>query len=170
MPNTMPLVRRVRATSAPNTLAIDWKGGGSDTVDLTGLIARIKAFAPLKEADAFAAVRADDTAMGIEWDCGLDLSGTTLKTIAEEQRPMAAAEFVRFMTDYGISIREAGDLFGFSVSTIKTWRAGRGVAQFVERGRKAVEIVNRVGRRRGATPRRPASSSSTSSANSFARR
>lgn len=122
---SMPLVRRVRPGRAPNTLAIDWQGGGSDTIDLTGLIARVHAFAALKEPAAFAAVHRDDTGMGIEWDCGLDLSGSTLKTIAEEQRPMAGAEFVEFMSDFRISIREAADLFGSSESTIKNWRSGR---------------------------------------------
>lgn len=121
----MPLIRRVRATDAPFTLDIDWIGGGRDTVDLTGLIARIEAFAPLKDAAAFAAVAADDTTMGIEWDCGLDLSGSTLKTIADEQRPMVADEFIEFLTDFRISIREAADLFGASVTTIKNWRSGR---------------------------------------------
>ena len=58
MPNKMPLVRRVRPASQPKTLTIDWKGGGRDTVDLTGLIARTKAFAPLEDEAAFRAVAA----------------------------------------------------------------------------------------------------------------
>ncbi len=125
MPMPMPLIRRVRATDAPNTLAIDWKGGGRDTVDLTGLIARIEAFAPLRHAAAFAAVAPDDSTMGIEWDCGLDLSGSTLKIIADEQRSMVAAEFKEFLNDHSISIREAGVMFGSSESTIKNWRSGK---------------------------------------------
>ncbi len=125
MPHQMPLVRGVRPARAPNTLAIDWKGGGHDTVDLTGLIARTKVFAPLKDAAAFRAVHIVDHGVGIEWDCGLDLSGSTLKTIADEQRPMAGDEFIEFLKDFRISIREAADLFGSSESTIKNWRSGK---------------------------------------------
>lgn len=125
MTEAMPLIARVRAAARRNTLTIDWKGGGRDTVDLTGLLARINAFAPLKEPDAFSAVHPDDTSMGIEWDCGLDLSGSTLKIIADEQRPMPPKEFTEFLTDNGISIREAADLFGSSQSTIKNWRSGK---------------------------------------------
>lgn len=125
MTDLMPLVRRVRPATAPKTLTVDWKGGGRDAVDLTGLIARTKAFALLKEADAFRAVHIVEDGMGIEWDCGLDLSGSTLKIIADEQRPMAADEFIGFLNDFEISIREAADLFGSSETTIKNWRTGK---------------------------------------------
>lgn len=121
----MPLVRRVQPARHPNTLTIDWKGGGRDAVDLTGLIARTKVFHPLKDAAAFRAVHRVEDGMGIEWDCGLDLSGSTLKIIADEQRPMTSGEFIGFLNDFGISIREAADLFGSSESTIKNWRSGK---------------------------------------------
>lgn len=125
MTETLPLVRRVRPASRPNTLTIDWKGGGHDSVDLTGLIARTLAFAPLKDAPAFGAVHTVEDGMGIEWDCGLDLSGSTLEVMAQEQRPMAAAEFAGFLVDNRISNREAAGMFGSSESTIKNWRSGR---------------------------------------------
>lgn len=125
MPNVLPLVRRVRPADPPKTLIIDWRGGGRDSVDLTGLIARVKAFAPLEDETEFRAVHIVEHGVGIEWDCGLDLSGSTLTIMADEQRPMPAAEFIGFLTDYKISNREAADLFDRSLSTIKNWRSGK---------------------------------------------
>ena len=51
MAHDIPNLRRVRVGKEPMTLAIDWKGGGRDTVDLTGLIARRKVFAHLPTKD-----------------------------------------------------------------------------------------------------------------------
>jgi hypothetical protein len=123
--HNIPMLRRVRVGKESKTLVIDWKGGGSDTVDLTGLIARRAVFAPLEDAAEFATVHLVDRGMGIEWDCGLDYSGTNLKRIAEEQRPMTAAEFAVFLVDADISPAEAAGLFNLTSRTIQNYRDGK---------------------------------------------
>ena len=124
MTEELPRIRRVRAGKAPNTLIVDWVGGGRDTVDLTGLIARVKGFASLEDADEFATVRPIDDGVAIGWDCGLDHSGSNLRLMAGEQRPMEAAEFGSWMCAMTISNREAAVLLDRSVSAIKNYRSG----------------------------------------------
>ena len=125
MANDIPQLRRVRAGKAPKTLVIDWKGGGRDTVDLTGLIARRAMFAPLEDAAEFATVHCINNGGGVAWGCGLDCSGTSLKMIAEEQRPMAAKEFAAFLNDADISLNEAAGLLDVSRTTIQNYRSGK---------------------------------------------
>ena len=125
MAHDIPMLRRVRAAAAPMTIVVDWRGGGRDTVDLTGLVARHAVFAPLAEPAEFATVHLVDGGMGIEWDCGLNYSGTNLKLIAGEQRPMTADEFAAFLAANTVSNREATRLFDVSLSTIKNYRSGR---------------------------------------------
>lgn len=62
-------------------------------VDLTGLIGSSKHFAPLiRDADAFAGVVIVEEGLAVAWPVEtawgrLDVSASTLKRIAEEQRP-----------------------------------------------------------------------------------
>ena len=56
----------------------------------------------------------------LQW--GIIAPPFSLTIMADEQRPMPAAEFIGFLTDYKISNREAADLFDRSLSTIKNWR------------------------------------------------
>ena len=125
MTHDIPLVRRVRVADKPKTLVVDWVGGSRDTVDLTGLIARRKVFAPLEDTGEFATIHIVDGGMGIAWDCGLDYSGTNLKMMADEQRPMKAEEFKVFLSHAGISLNEAAGLLDCSRSTIQNYRSGK---------------------------------------------
>ena len=50
MTQDIPRIGRVRPGEADGTLAIDWKGGGHDTIDFAGLIASDPLFAPLADA------------------------------------------------------------------------------------------------------------------------
>ena len=120
----LPRIRRARPGKAPKMLVVDWVGGGRDTVDLTGLIARYEAFAPLDDADEFAGVEVVNWGGGVAWACGVDYSADSLARLAEEQRPMTAAEFVRWQEKMNVSNREAADLLDRSLTTIKNYRSG----------------------------------------------
>ncbi len=124
MTSDLPRIRRARPGKAPRTLVVDWVGGGRDTVDLTGLIARFGAFAPLDDADEFAGVEVVNWGGGVAWACGVDYSADSLARLAEEQSSMTAAEFVRWQERMDISNREAADLLDRSLTTIKNYRSG----------------------------------------------
>ncbi len=125
MTQDIPRIGRVRPGEADGTLAIDWKGGGHDTIDFAGLIASDPLFAPLADAPLFAKAEVIDWGAAIGWGDGIELSGTTLARMADAQRPMTDAEFAAFQHEKGISNRETADLIGRSLSIIKDYKAGR---------------------------------------------
>lgn len=95
----IPMVTKVRP-ARDRTLRVRFAGDRCEYVlDLTGLIARSKHFAPLMEdADMFAGIDIVDDGIAVAWPLQtkwsrLDLSGSTLRRIAEEQLPMTGADF-----------------------------------------------------------------------------
>ena len=118
-------IRRVRPGDEPKSLVVEWKGGGRDIVNLTGLIACVKAFAPLAEPELFRQVDVVAYGLGIGWPNGLDYSGTNLRLIADEQRPMAVEEFIGWQRDSQLSNQEAADVLARSITTVKNYRTGK---------------------------------------------
>jgi len=93
-------------------------------IDLTGLIARSRHFAPLMDDDgAFARVAIVEDGLGVGWPVetkwgGLDVSASTLRRIADEQQPMTGADFAHWRTELGLSLTEAAKLLGVGRRTI----------------------------------------------------
>ncbi len=123
----LPLIRRIRPGPKPRTLIVDWVGGGRDKVDMTGVIARFKPFAPLADTAVFATVHPVFNGVGIGWEGGLDYSGSSLKLLAEEQRPMTAAELDDWQKRYGLSNTEAAETLGISLRAYNYYRSGRDI-------------------------------------------
>jgi len=91
MISDIPMVKKVRPTGA-RKVRVRFAGDRREYVlDLTGLIARSRHFAPLMEdADTFAKIDIIDDGLGVAWPVEtkwghLDLSGSTLRRMAEEQ-------------------------------------------------------------------------------------
>jgi hypothetical protein len=104
-------------------LQIQWCGGDTDTVDMTGVVNHLPLFAPLKDDAAFSAVHLVAHGTGIEWDNGLDYSADSLDCLAEVQRRMTGKDFRRWKQQMRLSLREVADLFGMAPSTMKTYLA-----------------------------------------------
>jgi len=122
MISDIPMVKKVRPTGA-RKLRLRFAGDRREYVlDLTGLIARH--FAPLMEdADTFAKINIVDDGLGVAWPVEtkwghLDLSGSTLRRLAEEQLPMSGADFAKWRKSLGLSLTEAAKLLGVSRRTI----------------------------------------------------
>ena len=73
------------AANGPNTLQVTWRKGETSVIDLTGVIARVKAFAPLKDPKVFMRAGVIDNGIAIGWPGNLDLGCDTLWRYAEEQ-------------------------------------------------------------------------------------
>jgi hypothetical protein len=93
--------------------------------DLAGKsIARSVHFAPLMDdAKAFAKVAIVDEGVGVSWPVQtkwgrLDVSATTLRRIAEEQKPMTGTDFAEWRMALGLSLTEAAKLLGLGRRTI----------------------------------------------------
>lgn len=124
MDREIPLVTKVRA-SVGWALRVRFAGDRHDReLDLTGLFARSKHFAPLlQDAKAFAEVEIVDDGIGVAWPVEtkwghLDLSSSTLHRIAEEQTPMRGADFALWRKELGLSLSEAAKLLGVGRRTI----------------------------------------------------
>jgi hypothetical protein len=96
---------------------------GEHQLDLTGLIARSRHFAPLLEdAETFAKVKIVEDGLGVAWPVQtkwgrLDLSASTLRRIAEEQQPMTGVDFAKWRSSLGLSLTEAAKLLGLGRRT-----------------------------------------------------
>ena len=96
-------------------------------LDMTGLIARSKHFAPLMDdADAFGKVSIVEDGLGLAWPLQtkwgrLDVSAATVRRIADEQEPMTGADFAEWRTELGLSLTEAAKLLGVGRRTIMSY-------------------------------------------------
>lgn len=123
----IPIVMKVRPTGE-RTLRVRFAGDRREYVlDLTGLIARSRHFAPLMEdAETFAKINIVDDGIGVAWPVEtkwghLDLSGSTLRRIAEEQLPMTGADLSKWRKSLGLSLSEAAKLLGVGRRTIMSY-------------------------------------------------
>jgi hypothetical protein len=97
------------------------------TLDLTGLFARSRHFAPLMTDDAvFAKPSIIEDGLGVAWPAEtkwgrLDLSAETLRRIAEEQEPMTGDDFAKWRAALGISLTEAAKLLGVGRRTVMAY-------------------------------------------------
>lgn len=121
MANTYPRISRIHPAGAPWALTIDWENGERDTVDLTGVIARVPAFKPLEDAALFHQVEVVAFGDAIGWPGNLDYGADTLHMLAEEQRPMTGTAFKRLIQTIGLSTGEIADILGVAPSTIKNY-------------------------------------------------
>ena len=119
----IPIVKKAQP-SGERRLRVRFAGDRREYVlDLTGLIACSQHFAPLMEgADMFAKIGIDD-GLGVAWPVEtkwghLDLSGSTLRRMAEEQLPMSGADFAKWRKSLGLSLTEAAKLLGVGRRTI----------------------------------------------------
>ena len=120
----IPIVKKAQP-SGERRLRVRFAGDRREYVlDLTGLIARSQHFAPLMEdADMFAKIDIVDDGLGVAWPVEtkwghLDLSGSPLRRMAEEQLPMSGADFAKWRKSLGLSLTEAAKLLGVGRRTI----------------------------------------------------
>jgi len=96
-------------------------------LDLTGLFARSRHFAPLVADDrVFAKPTIVEGGLGVAWPVEtkwgrLDLSAETLRRIAEEQEPMTGDDFANWRAALGISLSEAAKLLGVGRRTVMAY-------------------------------------------------
>lgn len=92
------------------------------SVDMTGVVHRLKAFAPLRDLAVFRQVQVINHGGGIGWPCGLDYSAGALRRLAEAQRAMTGVEFRAWTERLHLSNNEAGDVLGLSPRTVKAYK------------------------------------------------
>ncbi|PIW27829.1 MAG: hypothetical protein COW30_09220 [Rhodospirillales bacterium CG15_BIG_FIL_POST_REV_8_21_14_020_66_15] len=117
-------IKSVSAGKVPLTLAVVWTDGSRDVVDLSGLVARSRHFTVFADdPEAFADVGVADWGYSVEWGNGLDWPAPNLKRLADEQRSVTGADLAAWQEGAGLSNREAADVLGVDLKTVKNWRA-----------------------------------------------
>jgi hypothetical protein len=115
----------VKSVSAAKhyVLNIEWQDGTMSKADLIGLVYSSRNFRVfVTDVAAFRKVKPDEFQTGIEWENGLDYSAASLKTLAEEQKPMSGACLVRFETNRRLNTHETACLFSVTDRTIQMLR------------------------------------------------
>jgi hypothetical protein len=126
-----PRVLWVRPGAGPATLDVGWADGTRTRADLTGVIALIGALAPLTDRELFCEARVINYGAAVGWPDGLDYSAESLRLVAEEQRAMTTEKFRTWQGTLGLSNQEAADVLGFSLRTVKNYRAGAAIPKAV---------------------------------------
>lgn len=119
----------VAATGKPYELALTWRDGKSQTVNLGGLLAmRPRLGGMFANPEDFADVRVIAWGHGIEWANGLDCSAEMLAGIAEIQKLQSsdgAALIKDWQRRHKLSAKEAGELLGYKTAQITNYRSGK---------------------------------------------
>lgn len=137
----LPRLRTVKALPEPYRLRVAFHGGRVADVDLQGMVHRYRALAPVRDPARFHTVRMIRYGHGITWGDEIDVSADTLAALADAQAPFAAGDFRHWQEAVGLSNREAADVLGLSLETIKKYRAGAPIPQVVALACRATQHV-----------------------------
>jgi Protein of unknown function (DUF2442) len=118
----MPHKRLLRITTVtageqPYTLHITWDNGGESLVDVSGLIATFRLYAPLRDNLAlFGQVQVGEYGTDILWTDEIDMSADTLWRLSLEQSgvTMSGKDFHRWRVRKNYTLDEAAQALGLS--------------------------------------------------------
>jgi hypothetical protein len=114
-------------------------------IDLTGLIHQSRHFRVfLNDPAAFRKVEVVDFGGGIAWKNGLDYGADTLRTLADEQRPVTGADLVAFECDRNLSTAETAALLGLAERTVRAYRRAKELPQSVAIAVRRIRASNTV--------------------------
>lgn len=127
---SLPRIKAIAPARTPFVLDVTWQNGTRSRVDLTGLIHRSRHFRVFTgRPSEFRKVRVINYGTGIGWENGLDYAAATLKTMAEEQRPMTGAELSAFQERNRLNTRETAALLDIAERTVRAYRRARALPQ-----------------------------------------
>jgi len=120
----LPRVKSVTAGKKGWVLDVVWSDNRKTRVDLTGLVHRSKHFrAFVDNPKAFQNVSPVNFGSGIGWENGLDYGTATLRTLAEEQRPMKGKDLAAFEQKYDLNTAEVAALLEIAERTVRAYKA-----------------------------------------------
>jgi hypothetical protein len=125
----MEELRKLKSVAAvrgrPYVLRLVWKDGRTDVVDMTGVVHRLKAFAPLRDPRAFRKVHVIAEGLGIGWESDLDYAARSLRILADEQRLLTGADLIAFEKRAGLTTAETAEVFDVAPRTVVSYRRSR---------------------------------------------
>lgn len=122
----IPKIEAVAAIAdQPHTVAVTWRDGRTEAVDLTPIIMAFKVFRPLRDDPArFAAVHVDEYGSAIMWSDEMDIANYTLDRLAQVSRPMTREDFRAWMKRHGLTLDTAAPVLGISRRQAAAYSSG----------------------------------------------
>ncbi len=122
--STLPRVKSVEPAKASLSLNVTWGDGTRSRVDLTGLVHSSRHFKVFAEdTAAFRRVKPVSYGTGIGWENGLDYSAATLRTLADQQRPLSGKHLADFEARHGLNTAETAAMLDVAERTVRSYRA-----------------------------------------------
>ncbi len=125
---TLPRIKAVNALARSRKLEIHWDNGLKIRADVSGVIAKLAFYAPLRKSDRrFAAVKVGDLGTDIVWDCGIDMSADTLWRLCMEQSglTMSSEALRNWRKKRSFSLDDAAEALGISRRMIAYYESGK---------------------------------------------
>ncbi len=108
------------------SICLTWEQGRESLIDLGPHLHTFKALAPLRNPEEFRRVRVGEWGWCLEWPCGMDISGDTLRRLALEQAKniMTPTMFKEWRQGLGLSLTQAAHILGLSRRMIAYYESG----------------------------------------------
>ena len=130
----LPRIMAVTAGTKPMTLSVRWDKGDESLVDVSGMIATFRVYAPLRQSPGlFRQVRVGEYGTDVVWPQGIDMSADTLWRLAQEQAgaTMTPEDFRHWRERKAYTLDAAAKALGIS----------RRMVAYYEQGNRAIPRV-----------------------------
>lgn len=147
--------------AGPGRLALSFNDGSGGIADMSAIIHRAEAFAPLADPECFAAAEIVPPGPGVEWPGIADYSADSLKALIEAARDMTGAEFTAWLAEMNLSLADAAEVFGVTDRTISSYKTKSKLPMLVKAAVTAFSdhpamLAGRLKVRRAGRPRKSA--------------
>jgi hypothetical protein len=137
-------IAAVKPGEAPLTLHVRWDRGGENSVDLSGMVASFRIYAPLRNSpELFRQVQVGEYSTDIVWPGGIDMSADTLWRLAQEQSgsTMTPDEFRHWRERKAYTLDEAARALGLSRRMVAYYEQGnRPIPRVVALATRGLEL------------------------------
>ena len=141
---TLPRIEAVEAGDQPFNLRIRWANGSQSMINVSGMIAHFRVFAPLRSDPArFAAVSVGEYGTHVAWSGDIDMAASTLWRLAQEQSgaTMSADAFRLWRDRKAYTLDTAAQALGLSRRIVAYYdRGAKPIPRTVALAVKALEL------------------------------
>lgn len=140
----LPRIIAVKPGRKAASLRVQWDNGDENLIDVSGLIANFRIYAPLrKSSELFRQVRVGEHGTDIVWSDEIDMAADTLWRLAQEQSgaTMTADAFRHWRERKAYTLTEAARALGISRRMIAYYEEGqRPIPRVVALATRALEL------------------------------
>jgi len=108
------------------SIRVAWEQGRESLVNLEPHIRAFKALAPLRDPKEFRQARVGEWGWHLEWPCGVDIAGDSVRRLALEQvaNIMTPAMIKEWRQSLGLSLTQAAHILGLSRRMVSYYESG----------------------------------------------